>query len=73
MEFNRDSVGKTIRKYRLNKGLSQEIVSGLADIQRSHLADIERGKKLPSLPTLWKLCEALEVDPHEIIKAIEDY
>ena len=56
MEFNRDAVGKTILKYRLKKGLSQEITSGLADIQRSHLADIERGKKLPSLPTLWKLC-----------------
>lgn len=73
MEFNREAVGKTIRKYRLNKDLSQEIVSGLADIQRSHLADIERGKKIPSLPTLWRLCFALEVTPHEMIQDIENY
>ena len=37
-------VGRVIQDYREQKGLSQEVVSGFADIGRTHLSAIEGGK-----------------------------
>ena len=42
-------VGRVIQDYRESKGLSQEVVSGLADIGRTHLSAIERGTRKPTL------------------------
>lgn len=38
-------VGETISYFRKQKGLSQEVLSGLAGIGRSHLSAIERGER----------------------------
>lgn len=64
-------VGKVIQEYREKKGLSQEVVSGLADIGRTHLSAIERGVRKPTMETFFKLADALDVKPSEIIKIIE--
>ncbi len=65
-------VGKIIRQYRESKKLSQEVVSGLADIGRTHLSAIERGVRKPTLETFFKLCDAMEVKPSTLIKHIEE-
>ena len=39
-------VGQVIQRCREEKGLSQEVVSGLAGIGRTHLSAIERGASL---------------------------
>ena len=44
-------IGKVIQEYREKRGLSQEVVSGLADIGRTHLSAIERGVRRPTLET----------------------
>ena len=54
-------VGKTIAFFRKQKGVSQEVLSGLADIGRSHLSVIECGERKPTLETLYKLCVALDI------------
>ena len=72
MEFVRGSVARVIKKYRLRKGISQEILSGLAGIPRSHLTAIESGKKLPNFETIWRLCDALGVNPSDMVKSMED-
>ena len=64
-------VGATIRRLRMERHMSQELLSGLGDIGRTHLTMIENGKKNPSLQTLWKLATALEMKPSELIVAIE--
>ena len=64
-------VGKTIKELRKAKGLSQEVVSGLADLDRTHYSKIERGLRSPNLDTLFKISHALEMPPHELIKVIE--
>ncbi|MDO4543518.1 MAG: helix-turn-helix transcriptional regulator [Clostridia bacterium] len=71
MEFDRGAVGRVIRKLRSERGLSQEVCSGLAGIARSHLAMIETGSKQPNLETIWKLAHALQLPPHELIRFIE--
>ena len=53
-------VGKVIKKSRESKGVSQEVLSGLADIGRTHLSAIERGERKPTLETFFKISDALE-------------
>ena len=65
-------VGKIIAKFRQQKGLSQEVLSGLADIGRSHLSAIERGERKPTLETFYKICLALGVKMSEVIMEIEE-
>ena len=65
-------VGMIIKEYREKRGLSQEVVSGFADIGRTHLSAIERGERKPTLETFYKICLALNIKPSVIMKAIEE-
>ena len=65
-------IGSIIQKHREKKGLSQEVVSGLADIGRTHLSAIERGVRKPTLDTFFKLAEAMNIEPNKLMKLIED-
>lgn len=64
-------VGKVIQEYREEKGLSQEVLSGLADIGRTHLSAIERGERRPTLETFYRLGEAMGIKPSAMLSAIE--
>lgn len=64
-------VGRVIQEYREKRGLSQEVVSGLADIGRTHLSAIERGVRKPTLETFFKIADALDILPSELMKLIE--
>lgn len=64
-------VGKTIAHFRQQKGVSQEVLSGLADIGRSHLSAIERGERKPTLETFYRICVALDVKMSDIIIELE--
>lgn len=65
-------VGRILQNYREERRLSQEVVSGLAGIGRTHLSAIERGARRPTLDTFFKLCEAMQVPPSVVMKSIED-
>lgn len=65
-------VGKTIASFRNQKGISQEVLSGLADIGRSHLSAIERGERKPTLETLYRICSALDVKMSTVILKLEE-
>ncbi len=65
-------IGKVIARIRRERGLSQEVLSGLAGLDRTHYSKIERGLRSPTLDTLFKLAHALEMPPHEIMIAFED-
>lgn len=73
IEFNNNAVGKVIRQIRKEKGLSQEVFSGLAGIARSHLSMIENGDKQANFETLWKIANAFDMMPNELVKLIENY
>lgn len=65
-------VGKVISFYRKKAKLSQEVLSGLADVGRSHLSAIERGERKPTLETLYRICNALNVKMSVVVEKIED-
>ena len=71
IQFNNVAVGSVIKRLRNEKGLSQEILSGLAGMARSHLSMIENGSKQPNFETIWKIADALEMMPHELVQEIE--
>lgn len=64
-------VGRVIQSMRERRHLSQEVVSGLADIGRTHLSAIERGERKPTLETLFRLSYALQIPASEIVAEIE--
>ena len=65
-------VGRVIQSVRENKGLSQEVVSGLADIGRTHLSAIERGVRKPTIETFFRIADAMDIKPSALMKLIED-
>ena len=52
MHYDCVVLGKIIRDFRKERGLTQEVLSGLAGISRSHLAMIENGKKKANFQTI---------------------
>ena len=64
-------VGEVIAAYRTRKGVTQEVLSGLADIGRTHLSAIERGGRKPTLETLYRISLALDVRMSDIVIDIE--
>ena len=64
-------VGSVIQRIRQQQGKSQELISGLAGIGRTHLSAIERGQRKPTLETFYKIAEALGVKPSMLLAAIE--
>ena len=65
-------VGSVIAEFRKKKGVSQEVLSGLSDIGRTHLSAIERGERKPTLETLYRICVALDVKMSDVIMEIEN-
>ena len=64
-------VGEAISYCRRSKNVSQEVLSGLADIGRTHLSAIERGERKPTLETLYRISYALGMSMSDIVKEIE--
>ena len=71
MDYNHRITGQVIGLLRTQRGLSQEVLSGLAGIARSHLAMIENGSKNPSVDTLWRISDALGIPLSELFRMVE--
>lgn len=72
MQFSNEKVGIVIRRLRKKKRMTQELLSGLAGIARSHLSMIENGTKQPNFETLWRIATALDMKPSELVALIEE-
>ena len=59
--------GKRIREVRKSKGISQERLAEMADIDRSYMGNIERGEKNITLKKVYDICDALKVEIRELV------
>ncbi|WP_370587770.1 helix-turn-helix domain-containing protein [Psychrobacter sp. JCM 18901] len=59
--------GRRVREARKSKGISQERLAEMADIDRSYMGNIERGEKNITLKKVYDICDALKVDIKELI------
>jgi transcriptional regulator with XRE-family HTH domain len=55
------ALGKVIRQARLEKGISQENLALLAEVDRSYVGRVERGDNNVAVLTLSKIAKALGV------------
>jgi transcriptional regulator with XRE-family HTH domain len=63
-------LGIQIRKERKKKGLSQEQLAYIADVDRSYIGGIERGERNVSFLTLVKIASCLGCDIARFTKGI---
>ena len=54
-------IAKKLREVRISKGLTQEYVANMANVNTSHISNIENQRVKISLPTLVRVCRALDV------------
>lgn len=60
-------VGKNVRKFRTQKGITQEELAFAAKIDLTYVGGIERGKRNPSLLVMARIADALSVPLNRLI------
>jgi transcriptional regulator with XRE-family HTH domain len=66
------ALGKEIRLIRKEKGLSLKGFESLDNsIDRHSLSRIERAEKMPSIDTLFKICQVLKINVSELFLRVE--
>ncbi len=67
-------LGKQIRNIRHSKGISQEKLAEIANLNVSFIGQIERGVKKPTVETIEKIVNALDISFYELFsfKEIKD-
>lgn len=56
-------VGRNVRRLRLEKGLTQERFADVSGFAQQYLSDLERGRRNPTIVTLFEIASALQVAP----------
>ena len=72
MEYRPEAIAAVIRRLRKQHKISQNVLSGLAGMERSHLGMVETGGRVPNLYTIWRIADALDMRPSELVALIEE-
>jgi len=57
------AVGQSLRRYREERGLSQEAFADLLGVHRTYMGAVERGERNLTLQTLERIASRINVDP----------
>jgi transcriptional regulator with XRE-family HTH domain len=60
-------LGRTIRRLRKQRGLSQELLAERARMHLNHVSSIERGERNPGFLSLLKIARGLDVPVTELL------
>lgn len=67
------NIGDAIKKLRQENGIKQNFIADKAGISKEYLSNIESGNRQPTLQSLAKICDALNVSvPYLLLLASED-
>lgn len=64
-------IGKFIGDKRQDKGLTQVEVAEMTGLSRNYISDIENGRYMPSVDSLFKLASCLNLDLNSLLKMTE--
>lgn len=64
-------IGKKLKEIRISQNLTQEYVANMANVNTSHISNIENNRVKISLPTLIHVCNALNTTVDYILS--EEY
>jgi len=62
------TVGRNLRAYRLERGLSQEAFSEVLGVHRTYMGGVERGERNLTLKSLEKMAEQIGVEARELLE-----
>lgn len=63
--------GRTIRRLRKQRGLTQEELGFEADLRRTFVSILELGQQQPTLTTICKIAKVFEMQPSELLREVE--
>lgn len=63
--------GRVLREQRSARRASQEELALNAEVDRTFVSQMERGIRQPTLTTIFKLAEALDVAPSALLARVE--
>jgi transcriptional regulator with XRE-family HTH domain len=64
----RKTFSNNVRKYRIEKNLSQEELAERADVHRTYIGSVERGERNITIDVMEKICIALEMPITDLFK-----
>lgn len=62
--------GKVLRQVREEKGLTQEKLAELAEVDRTYIYRLETGKRSPSLDIIFRISDALNISPGALLENV---
>ena len=63
--------GRVLREYREAAGLSQEKLAALAEMDRTYISLLERGRRNPSLTAIMTLSQFIGISATEQVELVE--
>lgn len=67
----RKLVGRNVRRLRLERGMTQEQFAERSGFSQQYISDLERGRRNPTIVSLYELALALGVTPVLLLEPCE--
>lgn len=64
------TLGRNLRRYREQRGLSQEDFADLVGVHRTYMGGVERGERNLTLRSLERLAATIKVDPISLLQEL---
>lgn len=62
------AVGRSLRRYRQERGMSQEIFADLVGVHRTYMGGLERGERNLTLRSLERIAALIDIDPVDLMR-----
>jgi transcriptional regulator with XRE-family HTH domain len=63
--------GQVLKELRDENGLSQQQLAFDSELDRTYISLLERGLRLPTLGTIFKIAEVLKLSPSDMVTRVE--
>ena len=60
-------VGENVRRLRTIRGMTQERLAEVSGFSQQYISDLERGRRNPTVVSLFDLTQALDATPAELV------
>lgn len=64
--------GERVREVRLEKDITQEQLAEAAELHPTFISNVERGYRVPTVPTMLRLAKGLGVAAAQLVDGLED-
>jgi transcriptional regulator with XRE-family HTH domain len=69
-DWLRTAFGDVLKQLREERGLSQAQLALESEVDQTFVSLLERGRRQPTLMTLFALCDALRVEPDAVVNKL---